>query len=234
MEQRDEAVTITRSGVGTGTVGPRSRKGERTRRRILEAARVVFARDGYLKARMTDVAEAAGLAHGALYRYFRNKEDILLGLLEPTIRELYAETAARRTSERQYDRLVEGIRGYLEVYERNADVMKILIEAAMENEEVADIWRRLRVRFHQRILRHVERNRELGLARDLEPVSTAQVLGGMVEHFAFLWFVLQERQLDGRRPTVDEAVETLATIWHHGLFVDREKLGTPPALDETD
>jgi len=47
------------------------------RRRILQAARKVFAQGGYAATRMTDIASAAGVGKGTLYEYFRNKEEIL-------------------------------------------------------------------------------------------------------------------------------------------------------------
>lgn len=43
---------------------------------ILAAARDVFARHGYRKTSMQDVADAAGISRAALYLRFRNKEDL--------------------------------------------------------------------------------------------------------------------------------------------------------------
>lgn len=45
-------------------------------RRILTCAREVFARHGYRKTSMQDIAHAAGLSRAALYQRFRNKEDV--------------------------------------------------------------------------------------------------------------------------------------------------------------
>src|SRR5690348_13362486 len=56
--------------------GPRSRKGQQTRARLLDAAKVVFERDGFLDARIADIAETAQLAIGSFYHYFDSKEQI--------------------------------------------------------------------------------------------------------------------------------------------------------------
>ena len=45
-------------------------------RRILAAALDVFARHGFRKTSMQDVADAAGISRAALYLRFRNKEDL--------------------------------------------------------------------------------------------------------------------------------------------------------------
>lgn len=41
---------------------------------ILEAARSIFRRDGYDSAKMSDIADEAGVAPGTLYLYFKSKE----------------------------------------------------------------------------------------------------------------------------------------------------------------
>ena len=61
---------------------PRSRKGAATRARLVEAARVVFARDGFLEARVSDIAAEAGLSHGSYYHYFDSKEQLFREVAE--------------------------------------------------------------------------------------------------------------------------------------------------------
>ena len=51
-------------------------RGVRTRAKLIDAARRVFERDGYLEARVADIAAAAGVAHGSFYTYFDSKEDV--------------------------------------------------------------------------------------------------------------------------------------------------------------
>ncbi len=50
--------------------------------RITQAARTVFARQGYRQTDMADIASEVGLARNSLYRYFRNKDYILLACIE--------------------------------------------------------------------------------------------------------------------------------------------------------
>ncbi|MFZ1022707.1 MAG: TetR/AcrR family transcriptional regulator [Thermoplasmata archaeon] len=47
------------------------------RDRIVAAARVVFRREGFRKATMDDIAREIGVSKGALYLYFRTKNDLL-------------------------------------------------------------------------------------------------------------------------------------------------------------
>ncbi len=62
----------------------RSRRAEKkavARRRILEAAREVFFRDGFMAANLDEVAERAGVAKGTLYRYFDSKAELYVAVL---------------------------------------------------------------------------------------------------------------------------------------------------------
>jgi AcrR family transcriptional regulator len=51
--------------------------GEESRERILEAAEELLRRFGPEKFRIVDVAQALGMSHGNIYRYFSDKEAIL-------------------------------------------------------------------------------------------------------------------------------------------------------------
>jgi AcrR family transcriptional regulator len=51
------------------------------RGRILEAAREIFFRDGFVAANLDEVALSAGVAKGTLYRYFESKGDLYVALL---------------------------------------------------------------------------------------------------------------------------------------------------------
>lgn len=62
----------------------RPRRGERReqqRQRILDAARTVFFRDGFMPANLDEVAQRAGVAKGTLYRYFDNKAELYVAVL---------------------------------------------------------------------------------------------------------------------------------------------------------
>lgn len=52
----------------------------------MEAARRIFARDGFEMARLEDIAAAAGKTRGAFYANFRDKEDVFFALFEDNLR----------------------------------------------------------------------------------------------------------------------------------------------------
>ncbi len=70
---------------------------DRKRGEILRAAAAVFARKGYHQALMEEVARAAGVGKGTVYRYFRDKEDLFFSILDHGVARLIAalESASR-------------------------------------------------------------------------------------------------------------------------------------------
>src|SRR5512136_2965365 len=49
---------------------------------ILNSAAEIFARAGYHQAAIADICANAGISNGALYKYFNNKEDLFLSIID--------------------------------------------------------------------------------------------------------------------------------------------------------
>jgi TetR/AcrR family transcriptional regulator, fatty acid metabolism regulator protein len=58
----------------------RRARAEQRKVQILAAATRVFARKGYERATIAEIAHAAGVAEGSIYNYFRNKADLLVSI----------------------------------------------------------------------------------------------------------------------------------------------------------
>ncbi len=58
-----------------------------TRKALLEAARRIFARDGFEAARIEEIAASTGHTRGAFYAHFENKEELFFALLEHEVNQ---------------------------------------------------------------------------------------------------------------------------------------------------
>jgi AcrR family transcriptional regulator len=67
--------------VVTVTTVPATATGPTTRDRLVAAAIQVFVEQGYERARVQDIARAAGLTTGAIYANFRDKRELLLAAI---------------------------------------------------------------------------------------------------------------------------------------------------------
>jgi AcrR family transcriptional regulator len=73
-------------------------KAER-RKQILEAAKVCFARKGYEQASVDDVCECAGLSKGAIYLYFKTKDELIWAIIDAQAQRLREIVSARSAAE---------------------------------------------------------------------------------------------------------------------------------------
>lgn len=68
------------------------RQQQRTRRRLLDAARELIAANGVAGLRVQDITERADVALGSFYNYFASKEILLDAVISETLSDLAAET----------------------------------------------------------------------------------------------------------------------------------------------
>ena len=96
------------------------------RHAILEAARTVFARQGYANTGVEDIAGQAGIGKGTLYLYFPSKEQIYLAALLEEARRLDAESRAAMAAAATWQ---EKLRAFVEVrlryFDEHQDFMRI-------------------------------------------------------------------------------------------------------------
>jgi TetR/AcrR family transcriptional regulator, fatty acid metabolism regulator protein len=102
--------------------------GAEKRRIILDAAVVVFARQGFHSARVSDIADQAGVAYGLVYHYFGSKDEVLDTLfLERWNVLLDAIREADRSEAEPRDKLHAITSFIVDSYRHDPDLMKVII-----------------------------------------------------------------------------------------------------------
>ncbi len=114
--------------------GREGKKAE-VRRRILEASKEIFFRDGFMDANLDEIAELAGVAKGTLYRYFDNKAQIYLAVLSRNAKRFEKKLqGALDPQATPIDALIGVSRFYFQHYVENPDYFQIFW--AIENQAV--------------------------------------------------------------------------------------------------
>ena len=113
----------------------RDSKKAQQRQKILDSARMVFFRDGFMQANLDEVASLAGVAKGTLYRYFENKADMYVAILAQN-GQAFEERMRAAASEAgpASDRLRSISRFYLSHWMEHREYFQIFW--ALENESV--------------------------------------------------------------------------------------------------
>jgi AcrR family transcriptional regulator len=71
---------MTESSIPSTRSRPKGDKRERTRAKLLEAARSLIREKGYEHTTLGDIAERAGMTTGAIYGNFKNRDDLFIAL----------------------------------------------------------------------------------------------------------------------------------------------------------
>ena len=118
----------------------REERAEVTRRRIVQAARVLFARDGYAATTLRAIASEAGVAVQTVYAIYGAKAGVLRALRESVLhqREAEASFAAAMVEPMARRRLELVARSIRQRWEQGADIAAIHQAAALTDPDIRD------------------------------------------------------------------------------------------------
>lgn len=95
---------------------------------ILSTACALFARQGYMRASIADLADACRISRGALYHYFDSKEAILFAILDAHIRKMIADVEKAMASQPgNLDRFRAAIRAIVELNARSSNEQRVIL-----------------------------------------------------------------------------------------------------------
>ncbi|HWB71987.1 MAG TPA: TetR/AcrR family transcriptional regulator [Egibacteraceae bacterium] len=195
---------------GDGPV-PLSR-GARTAARLRQAAREAFAELGWQGTRVEDIVQRAGVSHGSFYTYYDNKSAVLSDLVGALQADVVALGAAPWEADDVRGALERIIGGFLDIYWRDAVVIRTWLEAARDEPSFRELYLQSRRLFVRRVAEHLAAAAAASGRNAGPPADTvASALVAMVEHFAYCWAVLGERHERA------DAVGALVLVWGSAL-----------------
>lgn len=180
---------------------------------ILDAARDAFAETGFENTSVAQIARRAGISDGLLYRYFRNKRDLLNEVLrrfyERTMVDL-EEIAAKDMPFRP--QLQELICRHLKTFVDDVDLCRLFFaEVRTQTDYAVSPIRALNQRYTSIVTGLVSKAMERGeIRKGIDTRLVRDLIFGTVEHRA--WAAVQGRQID-----VDKTAYDLVDIVMMGL-----------------
>lgn len=194
------------------------------RRRLLEAAGGLFAREGFAATSVEHIATTAGVTKGAVYHHFANKEDILRVLYEDYLTERTERCASLiATTDEPREQMV------LLIYDVFATVLQtkgilglFLRERELLSKESFSEARAVQRRFYNTFEQVIRDGQSQGVFRgDLDPRHTTYTIMG-----ALVW---SEYWYDASRSTSEHFIHDTALLLLDGLSSDAAR----PERDST-
>lgn len=168
------------------------------REQILDAARKCFLRDGFHTTSIQDVIAEAGLSVGAVYRYFKSKDELIRAIAQSVIggaASVFDEIVAHEPPLPLPDALDRAL-AYIETQAGEDGVLRIAIQVwaeALRDPDLAEFVAETYRGFQARFTAIAERAKDSGeLPADADPAAVGAVLFGLVPGY------LLQRILTGR------------------------------------
>jgi AcrR family transcriptional regulator len=112
-------------------------RGERTRRRLLEAAERIFAEVGYHDASIVKITEAAGVGQGTFYLYFASKKQVFDEVvLDLNARVRHAMTEASAAGKTRSERELLGFGAFFRFTAEHPALYRIIRQAEFVSPEM--------------------------------------------------------------------------------------------------
>src|SRR4030067_261538 len=187
----------SRGGARAGR-GPRG-GGRAKRDRILRAAIKIFSQKGFFNSKVSDIAQAAGVADGTIYLYFKNKDDLLISLFEEKMAEVVADVRERDAEEDgALSRLKIFIENHMGLLLREAGLIEVLqVELRQSNKFMKDYVPVKFLEYLDVISEILELGKREGTFRqDLNVTVARRAVFGALDEMALAYVLSRKRKYD--------------------------------------
>mgnify|MGYP001350269101 FL=1 len=168
------------------------------KQKIAEAAVQLFAEKGYANTSTSEIAKRAGVAEGTIFRHYGTKENLLLSILLPFLKDSLpsmAESLFQEVSSQGMDSFEDFFRALVKnryrFFKENREIFQVLVKEILYNEEFRnEIVPYLTENIFGRIRQTIVHFQERGEIRDLPAQSLARTIFTFVFSFFVSRFVL--------------------------------------------
>lgn len=216
---RTHSARAQKSGKVSGdATDARITKGERTRRRLLDAALTLLERDGYHDLKVTEVAREAGVAAGVFYIYFKDKDVLALELLDEIISAMFGRVFAKPRPEDAFDAALEANRRYVTLFVDGGGLNRALGQIVDALPEARAKWQVTNARVARRIAADTAQRAPGSAPHESARMFAALALQAMLDTVLLQTFAYEFPELDGMRNDPERLAQALTVLWHRAMF----------------
>ena len=193
-------------------IKPKTKRGEATLEKIIDAAAAVFYEKGFHDGSIADITQRAGVGNGTFYIYFDSKLSVYRHLLMEygkRVRARSREAIANCTSRREAERL--GLRAFFEYALEDQSIFTIIWESLYIDKTLFyDYY----ATFSKAYVRGLKEAQAEGEVRDIDPAVLSYVLMGIANFVALNSLVLKPEQ----EHNIDYLVDEVMKVLENGMF----------------
>lgn len=188
-----------------------------TRVRILQAAQRLFASQGFDGTTTRDLAQAAGVAEGTLFRHFPNKKAILVEVATQGWVEILTDLLTELSEMGSYKAVAQVMRRRMWNMLKNADMMRVCFMEAQFHPDLRDrIQSEVIAKMTDVAEAFFQTAMDKGIYRQMDAKLVAKVFLGMFAIAGFSNNTLMEPEASPQQ--MQEMAEGLADIFLNGVL----------------
>lgn len=201
-----------------------------TRDHLLDAAAIIFARDGFYGASLDDIAATAGFTKGAVYSNFKSKEDLLLALMDKHISQQFDDIVGAldtevRTAEEQLPRIAKTVINHMWDDDWTMLWLEFVLYAA-RNPEAKGKIRNLTRKAREQVIDLIEKEySHTGKEPKYSPEQVAIITTAMFDGIG-MYHLIEPGLTD------DETIRTLLQILYDAMGVDEDAVSDLSVLKD--
>lgn len=202
------------------TTGSRKARAADTETALKAAARRVFARQGYLNTKITDITAEAGRAAGSFYNHFSSREELLKALLKDMLEagdEAVFEPGSKHSDDFTDRAAVRWhVAAYWSFYRANEVVLTALRQAALVSADFGAQLQELMTADQGHMSDHLDRIVRAGRTLPGTPDLALSAMSSLLDSFSLRWSTSGGKPT-GRDVSDDEIIELLTTFLYRAL-----------------
>lgn len=192
-----------------------------TETKILQAAQRLFARQGYGGTTTRDLAQAAGVAEGTLFRHFESKKAILVKVAADGWTELLTDLLTELSEMANYKAIDQVMQHRINDISHTADLMRVcFMEAQLHPDLQGQVQSEILAKMIDVTEAFFQTAIDRGLYRPINPRVLAQIFLGMFAMSGFTHSALGEQASASEQ--TQAFAKGLADVFLNGVLQERD------------
>ncbi len=185
------------------------------RERIIQAATIIFARQGFYNSTVADVAKEASVADGTIYLYFKNKDDLLISIFERSmdmfIQAAEEEINKEKSAENQLKRFIDL---HLRLVHKHQELAQVIqIELRQSSKFIKEYANEKFFSYLNIVEKIIQRGKEQKIFNvDINAGILKRAIFGAIDEIALEWVLMKKK-----RYSIEEASYELCQMFVKGL-----------------
>ncbi|MGO9144817.1 MAG: TetR/AcrR family transcriptional regulator [Desulfomonilia bacterium] len=174
-------------------------RGEEKYRMILNAAKQVFAMEGFYNSKVSEIAREAHVADGTIYLYFKNKDDILISLFEEELTRIIKTVKTELENiDDPRQKLIKFCDNHLTIVEADRALAEVIqVELRQSNKFMREYKNKHFLAYLNIIADIVAQGQQQGVFRDeLKPELCARIIFGSLDELSTYLVTAKRKRFD--------------------------------------